>query len=103
MLNSTCSLCKKESPIVWSDWDYQDKEKIQLCYECVELMQWKNHLKQILPYVQVCPVCKKKFLSKRTDNKMCYVCWHYFFNKHKEVVDTCTSTGQVRIQQEKLI
>ena len=75
----TCTCCQNPENLIYWDYEHNSKTKIRLCYSCLKFLGWDTELKEILPKLKVCPVCKKRFTSKKPNPTKCGVCWRKFF------------------------
>ena len=77
-----CTLCQEPKNIIY--WDYGLKTPIRLCYECILFLDWQTELKEILPKLHKCNICRGRYISKKNNPIKCGLCWAKYFNNMPE-------------------
>lgn len=88
----TCSLCKKQVPIVYNDSCYSPNLNplksgsfifVNLCYNCLGILGWEIEKKELLPKLRKCPKCTNMFIPKNSNQVKCGICLSQCFHKPK--------------------
>jgi len=68
-----CTCCSKNKNIVYKS--YEAPFSINLCWDCLVRMDWQFEMKDIMPKLLSCSICRQKFIPKLNSKNKCSVCW----------------------------
>jgi len=71
-----CTCCNQITEIVYSDYEYSNKVKLDLCFVCMS-----KNMSEELKNVKKCQKCGSNFSAEEEWKKICFNCWKKSKNK----------------------